>query len=293
MSTPAFGRPAPRLVDHGGMRRHPYLTEPPVAIAHRGGYIWASEHGSDELAQQQENTMAAFTAAVALGYRYLETDAHATSDGVLISFHDDRLDRVTNRVGLIRSLPHTQLGEARIGGEHPIPTLEELFTAFDTREDGAGLSSVRFNVDLESNGAVLPMLRLVECLRIGDRVCVASFSSPRLWAFRALSKLRRGPAAATSAGPLGVGALRLLPDVLTRWVHSPGIAYQVPEYTEIAGRPFRVVTPAFVRRAHALGKHVHVWTVNTEPEMRTLLAMGVDGIVTDRIDVLQRVLATN
>lgn len=315
------------LRDDGCMREHPYLSTPPVAIAHRGGYTSDGE-GSDELAQRQENTMAAFSGAVALGYRYLETDAHTTSDGVLISFHDDRLDRVTDRVGLIRSLAYADLREARIGGEYEIPTMEELFRAFDGERgrsaDGPGPSTdeasrsaqapgpstneasrstsgfgdvggrpVCFNVDLKANGAVVPMVRLVARLGVGNRVCVASFSSPRLWAFRALSRLRSGHRrAATSAGPIGVAALRLLPDALARWIHSPGIAYQVPVTTTILGREIRVVTSGFVRRAHALGKQVHVWTINDEQEMRELLDLGVDGIVTDRIDVLNRVLAT-
>lgn len=229
--------------------------------------------------------MAAFSSAVALGYRYLETDAHATRDGVLVSFHDDRLDRVTDLEGVVRRLAHADLRKARIGGEYPIPTMEELLTAFD--EQGT-----RYNVDLKSNGAVLPMLRLAARLGVGERVCVASFSSPRLWVFRALSRLHRGERrAATSAGPVGVALLRLLPDAVSRFVHSPGIAYQVPVTETVLGREIRVVTPGFVRRAHAVGKQVHVWTVNDEVEMAELLDLGVDGIVTDRIDVLMRVLA--
>ena len=295
------------------MRLHQYLSAPPVAIAHRGGYLSDSSERTSgvsgdeptsstdstvnaertasvsevELAQRQENTMAAFRGAVDLGYRYLETDAHTTSDGTLIAFHDDRLDRVTDSTGIIRELRHAQLGEARIGGEYPIPTMEELLTAFDEAP-----GPVRYNVDLKSNDSVRPMLRLVAQLGIGPRVCVASFSSPRLWVFRALSRLHpRSRRAATSAGPIGVAALRLLPDVLARWVHSPGIAYQVPVTSRVLGREIRVVTPGFVRRAHAAGKQVHVWTINTESEMHELLDLGVDGIVTDRIDVLQRVLA--
>ena len=304
--------------------RHPYLSSPPLAIAHRGGYVSGSD-ASDESAQRQENTMLAFSGAVELGYRYLETDAHATSDGVLISFHDDRLDRVTDRAGLVRRLTHAELSTARIAGEHAIPTMEELLTGFDTPPGGeegepdqgsgspardprprdeaggpgrrsrpsrASESPVRFNVDLKSGAAVMPMLRLVARLGVGERVCVASFSSPRLWRYRALSRLSpRSRRAATSAGPIGVAALRLLPGWVTRWVHSPGIAYQVPATTTVLGREIRVVTPGFVRRAHALGKHVHVWTVNDETRMRELLDLGVDGIVTDRIDILQRLLA--
>lgn len=265
-----------------------------------------------------ENSLAAFSQAVALGYRYLETDVHLTADGVLVAFHDDRLDRVTDRRGKVADLRFEEVSQARIGGELSIPTLEELLVAFRTHGDDvdsatehnatehnrprSALSAplnpgpVRINVDLKARGTVLPTWRLLERhagSRAGDRVCVASFSSARLWVFRALcrwSRLRGRSAAATSAGPLGVAALRLLPWFVSRWVHSPGVAYQVPVATVVRGREVTLVTREFVRRAHALGKQVHVWTVNDEAEMHRLLNLGVDGIITDTVDTLARVL---
>ena len=95
---------------------YPFLHWPgPLAFAHRGG---ASE--------APENTMPAFEHAVRLGYRYLETDAHVTADGVLIAFHDDRLDRVTDRTGVIAELPWSEVQQARVDGREPIPLLEDL-----------------------------------------------------------------------------------------------------------------------------------------------------------------------
>ena len=309
------------------MATHPYLTSPPLAIAHRGGYLAESVEGTDASgarsepgagsrrpADWEENSRRAFERAVALGYRYLETDVHATADGVLMAFHDDRLERVSDGQGRIADLRHEEVEQARIGGELPIPTMEELLLAFassaesaeqvaagvseasGTRRDALNDGPVRFNVDLKANSAVLPMWRLLErhaMSKAGHRVCVASFSSPRLWLFRALSRWSRfrGRAeATTSAGPLGVATLRLLPSGLTRLLHSPGVAYQVPVSARVLGHDFTLVTPGFVRRAHELGKQVHVWTINDETEMRRLLAMGVDGIVTDAVDTLARVL---
>ena len=84
--------------------RHPYLDHPGIlAFAHRGG---AEEH--------PENTLRAFTAAVNMGYRYLETDVHITADGVLLAFHDDRLDRVSDGSGLIQALPWSVVRQARV-----------------------------------------------------------------------------------------------------------------------------------------------------------------------------------
>lgn len=112
---------------------HPYLDLPtPHAIAHRGG---ASE--------APENTIAAFRKALSAGYPFLETDTHATADGVLVAFHDDRLDRVTDREGTIAELPYAEVAKARVG-DQPIPRLEELLEEFPGH---------RFNIDPKSDAA--------------------------------------------------------------------------------------------------------------------------------------------
>ncbi len=251
-------------------RMAPYLGEPPLALAHRGGSELPGNLGL-------ENSLTAFRNAVALGYRYLETDVHATSDGHLVAFHDDRLDRVTDRRGRLAEQTLAQIGEARIGGREPIPTFEELLRQFP---------QTRFNVDLKAPGAVDPLWRMIETFGVHDRVCVGSFSNRRLWRFR---RLARG-SVATAAGRLGTVALRFLPWPLSRVLHSPGVAFQVP-WT--VGRPpwrLTVVTPGFLRRAHRLGKQVHVWTIDDPAQMSALLDLGVDGIVTDRPDLLREVL---
>src|SRR5258706_9774815 len=100
--------------------KYSFLDHPGLlAFAHRGGAHEAPE-----------NTMKAFEYAVGLGYRYLETDAYATRDGVLVSFHDDKLDRVTDRKGKIEQMSAAELREARIGGIEPIPLLEDLLGAW-------------------------------------------------------------------------------------------------------------------------------------------------------------------
>jgi glycerophosphoryl diester phosphodiesterase len=250
-------------------RPYPYLDAPvPLALAHRGGAFHPEIEGL-------ENTMAAFRHAVALGYRYLETDVHVTSDRVLLAFHDEVLDRVTDRVGSIAATSYAEVQDALVGGTERVPTLAELFEAFP---------DVRFNIDVKSDGAVAALADFVAERQAWDRVLVGSFSRRRLAAFRRAT----GGRVATSAHPFEVAAFRLSPAAFLARALTPGrpVALQVPHRS---GR-LRVVTPGLVRRAHALGLHVHVWTVDDPDEMNALLDRGVDGIITDRTDILRDVL---
>ena len=239
-----------------------------LAFAHRGG---AFHPGIEGL----ENTMAAFQHAVDLGYGYLETDVHVTRDGVLLAFHDAVLDRVTGHVGAIAELSAAEVAEALIGGREQVPVLSSLFDSFP---------DARFNLDIKAAAAVAPLAELVTSRGAQDRVCVGSFSQRWIRQFRTLV----GDRVATAAGPLDVAVFRLVPadglvDALTR---GRAAALQVPHRR----RGFTVVTPALVARAHARGKHVHVWTVDDPTEMRELLDLGVDGLMTDRTDLLREVL---
>src|SRR6185312_10019468 len=157
----------------------------PLAMAHRGGAI---EH--------LENTLPAFEACLALGYRYLETDVRATADGVLVAFHDPTLDRVTDHSGRIDQLPWSEVAAARIGGREPIVRLEDLLGAWP---------DVRFNLDIKAAGVLAPLVRTVRRLDVAGRICLASFSDARIAAARRIF----GPAVCTSLGPRGVAALRL------------------------------------------------------------------------------------
>jgi glycerophosphoryl diester phosphodiesterase len=251
---------------------HPYFDAPtPIGLAHRGGAKLAAN-------LHLENTMAAFREAVALGYRYLETDVHATADGVLLAFHDARLDRVTSGTGRIAELPYAAVRAALIHGTQEIPLLSDLLEEFP---------DVRVNIDVKAAGAIAPLAATIRPHGAIDRVCVGSFSDRRLRAVRALV----GPGLATSAGPAEVAALRLPPGWLAAQVRSPAAALQVPTGHVAGGRRLDLVTPAFVDRVHALGKHIHVWTIDDADEMHRLFDLGVDGIVSDRIDVLADVLA--
>lgn len=251
-----------------------------LAFAHRGGAYHPELEGL-------ENTLHAFRHAVALGYRYLETDVHVTRDGVLLAFHDAALDRVTDRTGSIADLTLAQVREARIGGSHQVPTLAELFDEFP---------AVTFNIDLKAPGTPRALATFLDQRdrRSGaeaaayDRVIVGSFGVERLREFRRLT----GGRVRTSAHPREVIAFLLSPSgrLARRLARGPYVALQVPHRHRVRGRELPVVTRSLVRRAHAAGVQVHVWTIDDPVEMNELIDLGVDGLMTDRTDVLKQVL---
>ncbi|MEV6962178.1 glycerophosphodiester phosphodiesterase [Streptomyces sp. NPDC051207] len=243
--------------------RHPYLDHPgPLAFAHRGG-------AADGL----ENTVRQFRTAVETGYRYIETDVHATRDGRLVAFHDATLDRVTDGAGRIADLPWAEVRQARVAGEEPVPLFEELLDLFP---------EVRWNVDVKAEPALLPLLDLIERTGSWERVCVGSFSEARVVRAQRLA----GPRLATSYGTRGVLGLRLRSWGVPVAVRRHAVAAQVPE----SQSGVRVVDHRFVRTAHARGLQVHVWTVNEPDRIHRLLDLGVDGIMTDHIDTLRKVM---
>lgn len=245
---------------------HPYLEGAlPIAFAHQGG---ASEH--------PENTLPAFAHAYQLGYRYMETDVHASSDGVLFAFHDPDLQRTCGQPGLIREMTADEIATLRVQGREPIPRLDELLSAWP---------EARFNIDCKSDHALPYLLKRLDQGDVFDRVCIGSFSDARLDAVRE----RYGNKICTSMGPRDVAKVRL-----GTWLRrsprfggdAPPLAAQVP----VRQGPLTIVTPSFVEGAHAVGLHVHVWTIDDPQEMHRLLDLGVDGIMTDRVTVLREVI---
>jgi glycerophosphoryl diester phosphodiesterase len=245
-----------------------FLDSPaPLAFAHRGGALLPANDGI-------ENTLAAFRNAVDLGYRYLETDVHTSLDGVVYAFHDVMLTRMTGTVSAFRDLDSTAIDAILVGGREPIPRLTDLLEAFP---------EARFNIDVKADDAVDPTVAVLRGAGALDRVCLTSFSADRLHRLRA--EVSGVP---TCFSPGEVGLLRLAP---FRWLQAlgkrrGGACVQVP----IRTRRITLVTPTFVRRAHSLGLQVHVWTVDDPAEMRSLLDIGVDGLMSDRVDLLRDVL---
>ncbi|MEV6420392.1 glycerophosphodiester phosphodiesterase [Streptomyces sp. NPDC051662] len=242
---------------------HPYLDRPaPIPFAHRGG-----------TADGLENTAAAFRRAAELGYRYFETDVHATADGRLVAFHDATLDRVTDTRGRIADLSWEDVRRARVAGKEPLPLFEELLEEFP---------DAHWNVDIKAAPAQLPLVELIRRTDSWDRVCVGSFSEARVAGAARLA----GPRLATSYGVRGVLGLRLRSYGIPAPLRQGAVCAQVPE----SQNGIRVVDERFVRTAHALGLQVHVWTVNDPDRMEALLDLGVDGIMTDQLETLRAVL---
>jgi glycerophosphoryl diester phosphodiesterase len=237
----------------------------PIAIAHRGG---AAHH--------PENSWPAFEHAAGLGYRYLETDARATADGVLLAFHDRTLNRVTDRGGRISRMTHRDVAAARIGGTEPIPLLEDLLTAWP---------DIRFNIDVKEEHAVGPLAAMLHRIAGWDRVCVCSFSARRLRAVRRAV----GRPVCTALSPPGVAAVWMAVNLAG---YGPALAQRLARTgVRCAQVPVLGATRGFIHRAHALGLAVHVWTVNDRTQMTCLLDLGADGIMTDETVLLRDVLA--
>jgi glycerophosphoryl diester phosphodiesterase len=234
-------------------------------IAHRGLALDADE-----------NTLAAFEAALAAGADILETDVHASADGDAVICHDDDLSRIAGVRQRVGTLTVPELSSLRLARGGRLATLRDALEAFP---------STRFNIDVKDDAAVVPTVRAIRDADAAERVLVTSFAQRRRR--RALRSLRR---AATSASTCGsafavLGAVLRI-DVLVRSALWDVDAVQVP----VRHLGLTVVSPALVRAVHRAGREVHVWTVNDPGEMARLLRLGVDGIITDRCDLLGEVL---
>jgi glycerophosphoryl diester phosphodiesterase len=257
-----------------------YLGSTPIAFAHRGGAaLWP------------ENTLAAFEGAVALGYRYIETDLRMTRDGAIVCFHDETLERTTNGRGRVADLTLDELRRLDAGFRfspdgraHPfrgrgliVPTLQEALALHP---------ELRLNVEIKQRAPAMERALWDEIDRrdAHARLLVAAEHDPLVYRFRAVYPRRAMP---TSPGLRGV--LRFWAGVrsgLSRFDRYAFQALQVPP----SWRGLTVVDRAFVDAAHDHGLHVHVWTIDEPREMHRLLDLGVDGLMTDRPDVLKDVM---
>jgi len=247
---------------------------PPVAIAHRGSRVlWP------------ENTVASFQGAYDLGYRHFETDLHMTADGVLVCFHDPTVDRTTDAVGRVEDLTLEELQSLDAGHKHAtpdghvfrgdvarVPTLEWLLTTFP---------DTSVIVDMKTDGLAGPLAELIDRLGVHERLIVGSFSDKRIAEFRVLTEGK----VPTSVGPRRA-RLWFIASRIGLGAGSDASALQLPTHE----RGIRVIDEKLVSTAHAKGLQVHAWTVNTLPEMELLLDIGVDGLITDRADLLRDLL---
>jgi glycerophosphoryl diester phosphodiesterase len=237
----------------------------PRVLAHRGLAVDAPE-----------NTLLAFLRALATGVDYLETDVHASADGVAIVSHDPDLHRLAGRDVRIGQLTAAELARIDLGAGQTYPTLAEVLDAFP---------EARFNIDIKDSAAAAPAAEAILAARAVGRVLIGSFNGTRRSA-----AVRRLPGVATSLSSLGCLVAIVAAKVGVRW-----IVRRVLRDVDAVQVPLRVLrmsttSPRVISAVHAAGAELHIWTINDAAVMRRLLDRGVDGIVTDRCDVAMDVV---
>ena len=238
-----------------------FLEEKFLAFAHRGGNEFAPE-----------NSFRAFKSAVDIGYKYLETDVHLTKDGFLIAFHDDTLDRVTNKSGLIRDLTLSEIKKAKIAGTDEIPLLSELLNSF---------TDCFFNIDCKVDETVQPLINLINNKDFINRVCIGSFSQKRINFIRK----SLGKEVKTSMGPAEV--------ILSKFLSYTSLGYNFKSsYTSIPIRRYGInlLDERNINYLKSNNQKVIAWTINDEDQMKMLINIGIDGIMTDNLTLLKKVL---
>ncbi|HVA75326.1 MAG TPA: glycerophosphodiester phosphodiesterase [Acidimicrobiales bacterium] len=261
--------PSPAIPTNPGVPRFAFLDhDAPIAFAHRGGAL-----------ENPENTWASFHHAHSLGYRYMETDVHATRDGVAAVIHDPDLRRVAGVAADVRAMTWSELSKVDLEGDQRVPRLDELLEEWP---------ETRWNIDAKHDSAVDTLVETVKRTNTTERVCITSFSGRRLGTV----KRALGPTLCTAMGPAAITALRVAslpprpPARLLRAGFRGFGAAQVP--TRQGAIP--IVDTRFVATSHTAALQVHVWTIDEEAEMDRLLDLGVDGIMTDRPSLLREVL---
>lgn len=257
---------------------HPFFAASPRPrlFAHRG--LVDPGSAGDEIV---ENSFAAVAAAHAVGATYIESDCHVTSDGEVVLFHDSGLGRVTGDPRQVDQVTVRQL-DALMAGRGGLITLAQALDAFPL---------LRFNLDVKVDGAADAVGRVVAAE--AHRVLLTSFSDPRRRAaVVAAQRFGAEVLPATSPGTRTIAELVLATKVRSRrWVRRvlAGVdAVQIPE----RHRGVQVLSDQLIELVHDAGVEVHVWTVNDVDHMRALVSRGVDGIVTDRVDLGLRAFAT-
>ena len=256
---PPFGPPRFAFLDHDG----------PIAFAHRGGAL-----------ENPENTWASFRHARSLGYRYMETDVHATRDGVVAVIHDADLTRLAGEKLNVRDLTWGDLSKVDLEGGQRVPRLDELLEEWP---------DVRWNIDAKHDTVTGPLVHTIRRTETIQRVCITSFSDLRL----STVKRALGPGLCTAMGPVAITALRvasLPPRTHARLLQATFSAFGAAQVPTRQGA-IPIVDTRFVNTAHASRLAVHVWTIDDRAEMDRLLDLGVDGLMTDRPSLLKEVMA--
>ena len=249
---------------------YPRPTRTPIVIAHRAGALLAAE-----------NSREAFDRCAELGFTHVETDAHVSADGQVVLIHDPVLDRVAEAKGVVSSYTVEQLETIRLrGSQFPPLLLDDALRRYP---------STYFNIDAKEDAVVEPLLAVIAAHDAWKRVCIASFSPSRM---RRTRRLAPQVTTSLSQGEIAALWLRANTGIGLAPVIAPTdriVAAQVP--MRHAG--VTVVTPRFIAAAHRRGLAVHVWTPNTEDEIREALSVGADGVITDDPVLARAIIESN
>ena len=234
---------------------HPFFDTSFQAYVHRGDAV-----------NFTENTMEAFQDAVNLGYKYVETDLRMTKDGEIVTFHDESIYRVSGEQVNISDLTYDELSNIKLIRGGQIPKLSEVLENFP---------ETRFNIDLKIKGLVNKVANIIDSHNAYDRICIASFNSSTLRSFK---KIRNQ--ACISMGILDVVFFKLF-----NFLISSVDCIQIPQNW----KGVNVLNNHLIKTAHSKNLKIHVWTINSKTEMKSLIDMKVDGIMTDEALLLKEV----
>ncbi|MEL0243334.1 MAG: glycerophosphodiester phosphodiesterase family protein [Gammaproteobacteria bacterium] len=237
------------------IKMHPFFSSSFQPFVHRGNSV-----------NFTENTLEAFQAAVNLGYKYIETDLRMTKDGEIVTFHDESIYRVSGEHKNICDLTYAELTDIPLKRGGHIPKLTEVMEQFP---------DTKFNVDLKIRGLVNKVAKIIDSHNAYNRICIASFDTKRLRAFK---KIRNQ--ACISMGILDVVFLKLF-----KYLINSVDCIQIP----LHWKGIKVLDNNLIKTAHSKDLKVHVWTINSQETMETLIDMKVDGIMTDDAELLKNV----
>jgi glycerophosphoryl diester phosphodiesterase len=267
-----------------GAPSHAYYEDAdrPLVIAHQGGDgVWPGD------------TMYAFEKAVEIGADVLEMDAHITKDGQIVLMHDETVDGTTNGMGLVEEISLFELKQLDAaykwsdnnGQTFPyrglgiqVPTLDELFQKFP-------LMRYVIEIKLTEKPIDKPLCDLIRQYDMQERVLVASFHDVAMQNFRTTC-----PEVATSASRGEVTKFVLLGKIFLSGFVEPGYQSIQPPYDPKESLNIPIMTKRFIREAHAKNIAVEPWTVNDPRLMEQYIEWGVDGIITDRPDLMVEIL---
>jgi glycerophosphoryl diester phosphodiesterase len=213
-----------------------------------------------------ENTIPSFEKAIALGVRRVECDVHVTADGHLIVIHDETVDRTTNGTGRVSELTLSTLRKLDAGNGAQIPTLGEVLQC--AADGGVGI-----HIELKAKGAEEHILEVIAPYRTKLDIVIMSFDTDTLRLVRhqdlavRLEHLFSEMGSDAFERALSIGA------------SGVNVYYQS-------------LNNDLVEEAHSLGLRVTAWTVNRIEDLRSLAAMGVDFVTTDRPDLMVPALRT-